>query len=233
MALTPESASTTPLHNPSNFSAALGLPYLGDYPRTYTHEGGFPAGFVWGSGTAAYQIEGAWNEGGRGPSIWDDFSGAGGPAHEAMVKVGAIAGGGGNHSGAVACDHYHRYREDVQLMASLGLRHYRFSLSWPRILPNGTLAGGVNEEGAAFYDALIDALIAAKIEPFVTLYHWDLPSALQTAASPGWLSAGTVRPHLDLPSPMPSSRLGGDSAAWIRSAAWKRSAAWNRSAAWI
>lgn len=146
---------------------AIALPYRGQYPRTYVHEGSFPAGFTWGVGTAAYQIEGGYNEGGRGASIWDVFSGAGGGTPNQGMQVKA--------TGDSACDHYHRWKEDVALMARLGLKNYRFSISWPRLLPNGTLAGGVNEEGVVFYSWLIDELLANDIEPYVTLYHWDLP----------------------------------------------------------
>ena len=158
---------------------ANALPYRGQYPRTYVHEGRFPAGFIWGVGTAAYQIEGGYNEGGRGASIWDMFSGAGGGKPNPGMVVKA--------TGDLACDHYHRWKDDVALMARLGLKNYRFSISWPRLLPNGTLAGGINEEGVAFYSRLIDELVAHDIEPYVTLYHWDLPLALQTASLPGWL----------------------------------------------
>jgi beta-glucosidase len=116
--------------------------------------------FLYGAATAAYQIEGAWNEDGKGPSIWDAF-----------VRVpGAIEAG---DTGDVACDHYHRWREDVALMQELGLNAYRFSVSWPRVLPDGV--GRVNEAGLDFYDRLVDALLEAGIRPFVTLYHWDLP----------------------------------------------------------
>ena len=123
----------------------------------------FPKGFTWGAATSAYQIEGAWNEDARGPSIWDTFAHEPGKVFE-------------NHHGDVACDHYHRWREDVALMRELGLPAYRFSLSWPRILPTGT--GRPNAKGLAFYDRLVDALLAAGVEPWVTLYHWDLPEAL-------------------------------------------------------
>ena len=158
--------------------AAIPLPYRGFYPHTYTYDvAGFPEGFVWGLGTAAYQVEGGWNEGGRGPSIWDTYSGADGSAPNPMME--AIG-----DTGAVACDHYHRWSSDVALMAGLGLRHYRFSISWPRLLPNGTLAGGINEQGVAFYSALIDALLAHNITPFVTLYHWDLPQACTEHPTP-------------------------------------------------
>ncbi|OQR82354.1 glycoside hydrolase [Achlya hypogyna] len=126
----------------------------------------FPDGFQWGTATAAYQIEGGANEGGRGQSIWDAFSKTPG-----KVTLG--------HTGDVAVDHYHRYKEDVQLMADMGLKHYRFSISWPRILPSG-LTDHVNEEGIAFYNNLINELLAHDITPIVTLYHWDLPLALQT-----------------------------------------------------
>ena len=135
----------------------------------------FPDGFVWGAATAAYQIEGAVGEDGRGPSIWDTF------AH----TPGATFQG---ETGDVACDHYHRWRDDVALMARLGLGAYRFSIAWPRILPTGT--GAVNARGLDFYDRLVDALLAAKITPFVTLYHWDLPQALQDAG--GWANPRTV-----------------------------------------
>ncbi|KAL1529113.1 hypothetical protein AB1Y20_000073 [Prymnesium parvum] len=159
---------------------AITLPYQGAYPSAYAHGGKFPRGFVWGTGTAAYQIEGAWDEDGRGRSIWDTFSGAGGatpnPGHEVV-----------GDTGDTACDHYHRYAEDVELMVELGLTNYRFSLAWPRLLPNGTLSGGVNQRGVDFYNRLIDALLAHGIQPYVTLYHWDLPEALQTAQLPGWL----------------------------------------------
>ncbi len=124
----------------------------------------FPEGFEWGVATSAAQIEGAWDEGGRGPSIWDEF----------CKRPGAIAGG---HDCSRACDHYHRFREDVALMKELGVTHYRFSISWPRILPEGR--GRVNPEGVAFYRALLNELRGAGIEPAVTLFHWDLPQALQ------------------------------------------------------
>jgi beta-glucosidase len=128
-----------------------------------------PDGFLWGAATAAYQIEGAWDEDGKGPSIWDRFS----------HTPGKIAGG---DTGDVTCDHYHRWREDVGLMHELGLRAYRFSVSWPRVLPEGT--GPVNRAGLDFYSRLIDALLEAGIAPALTLYHWDLPQALQDRG--GW-----------------------------------------------
>ncbi|GAB9470946.1 Beta-galactosidase [Globisporangium polare] len=131
----------------------------------------FPEDFAWGVSTAAYQIEGATNEGGRGDCMWDAFS----------RTLGKTKNG---ETGEVAIDHFHRYKEDVQLMKSMGLKHYRLSISWPRIIPAGV--GQVNEEGVAFYNALIDELLANGIEPMVTLYHWDLPLALVTEFD-GWL----------------------------------------------
>jgi beta-glucosidase len=125
--------------------------------------------FLWGAATAAYQIEGAWNEDGKGPSIWDTFS----------HTPGKVLNG---DTGDVACDHYHRYRDDVELMAELGLDAYRFSVSWPRILPDG--AGRIEPRGLDFYDRLVDELLAHGVRPFLTLYHWDLPEALQQRG--GW-----------------------------------------------
>ena len=123
----------------------------------------FPKEFLWGVATSAYQIEGAAGEGGKGASVWDRFS-----------KVpGRIADGS---TGERACDHFHLFREDVALMADLGIPCYRFSLSWPRLLPDGR--GRLNPDGAAFYDRLIDALLEKGIRPFVTLFHWDYPCAL-------------------------------------------------------
>ena len=149
MALTPEAAVTALSHAgalPASAYANVSLPYRGSYPSTYVYSGEFPANFVWGLGTAAYQIEGGWDEGGKGPSIWDTYSGSdGGVPSNGMVAKG--------HSGAVACDHFHRWKEDVQLMVSLGLKNYRFSISWPRVMPNGTMAGGVNEAGVQFYNS--------------------------------------------------------------------------------
>jgi beta-glucosidase len=129
----------------------------------------FPHNFLWGAATASYQIEGAWNEDGKGESIWDRFS----------HTPGKITNG---DTGDVACDHYHRYPEDIALMRQLGLKAYRFSTSWPRVLPAGR--GLINPRGLDFYDRLVDRLCAANIEPFLTLYHWDLPQALQDSG--GW-----------------------------------------------
>ncbi|MGH2490339.1 MAG: GH1 family beta-glucosidase [Candidatus Limnocylindria bacterium] len=129
----------------------------------------FPPGFLFGTATAAYQIEGGHDADGKGPSIWDTFCG----------RPGAISTG---ETGDIACDHYHRWREDVALMRALGLGAYRFSISWPRVLPRGT--GRPNEPGLEFYDRLVDELLAGGIRPFVTLYHWDLPQALQDKG--GW-----------------------------------------------
>ncbi|HEY4227460.1 MAG TPA: GH1 family beta-glucosidase [Candidatus Limnocylindrales bacterium] len=139
----------------------------------------FPKGFGWGFAASAYQIEGAAAEDGRGRSIWDTFS----------RVPGAIADG---QTGDVACDHYHRFLEDVALMAGMGAKTYRLSVSWPRVQPGGT--GPANEPGLAFYDRLVDALLAAGIQPLVNLFHWDLPQALQDQggfANPtvvGWFS---------------------------------------------
>lgn len=124
----------------------------------------FPANFTWGAATASHQIEGAWREDGRGPCIWDAFSHVPGKVHQ-------------NQNADVTCDHYHRVEEDVALMKAMGLKAYRFSFSWSRLLPQGR--GAVNEAGVAFYNRLIDALLANGITPWVTLYHWDLPLALQ------------------------------------------------------
>ena len=129
----------------------------------------FPAGFLWGASTASYQIEGAANEDGRGKSIWDVFSRTPG-----RVKNG--------DTGDVACDHYHRWREDIELVADGGFAAYRFSTAWPRILPAGS--GAVEARGLDFYDRLVDGLIAHRIEPWLCLYHWDLPQALQEQG--GW-----------------------------------------------
>lgn len=131
----------------------------------------FPPDFVWGAAAAAYQVEGAWNEDGKGPSIWDMM----------CRKPGATYRG---HTGDVACDHYHRYREDVALMKEAGLQAYRLSLAWSRILPDGT--GAVNAKGLDFYDRLVDELLANGVQPWVTLYHWDLPLALYQRG--GWLN---------------------------------------------
>jgi len=135
----------------------------------------FPEGFRWGTATASYQIEGAWQEDGKGLSIWDTF------AHtEGRIKKG--------HTGDVACDSYHRYAEDVALMRAMNLNSYRFSISWPRILPDG--GKPVNAAGLDYYSRLVDALLAAGIRPFPTLYHWDLPQAIQDAG--GWPERDTA-----------------------------------------
>lgn len=135
----------------------------------------FPEGFVWGSATASYQIEGAVGEDGRGPSIWDTFS----------HTPGKVANG---ETGDVAVDHYHRWEADLDLMAELGLHAYRFSIAWPRIIPTGR--GAVNEAGLAFYERLVDGLLARGITPVATLYHWDLPQALEDAG--GWPARATA-----------------------------------------
>lgn len=140
----------------------------------------FPPGFVWGVATAAYQIEGAVTEGGRGPSIWDTY------AH----TPGRIDNG---DNGDVACDHYHRYAEDVRLMRDLGVGAYRFSVAWPRIQPHGK--GPVNQAGLDFYRRLVDELVGAGITPCLTLYHWDLPQALQDAG--GWQVRDTAERFAD------------------------------------
>ena len=157
----------------------------------------FPPGFVWGSATASYQVEGAVREDGRGESIWDRFS----------HTPGMVANG---DTGDVSADHYHRYREDITLMKTLGLQGYRFSIAWPRILPGGT--GQVNEAGLAFYDRLVDALLEAGITPFATLYHWDLPQALQDRHG-GWLSRAIVEPYVHY-ADVVSRRLGDRVRHW-------------------
>lgn len=157
----------------------------------------FPDGFIWGTATAAYQIEGAVNEDGRGPSIWDTFS----------HTPGKILN---SDTGDMACDHYHRYEQDVALMKRLGMHAYRFSIAWPRVLPQGT--GQVNEAGLDFYDRLVDTLLAANIQPFVTLYHWDLPQALQDNG--GWTNRDTSSAFADYTN-IVVRRLGDRVKHWI------------------
>jgi len=157
----------------------------------------FPAGFLWGSATASYQVEGAVAEDGRGPSIWDTF----------CAQSGAVVGG---DTGQVACDHYHRYPEDIALMAGLGLGAYRFSLAWPRIQPSGT--GAVNAAGIDHYRRVAEALLAAGIEPVATLYHWDLPQPLQDAG--GWPNRETAHRFADYASAVHGA-LGDVITRWI------------------
>ncbi len=135
----------------------------------------FPQNFKWGAASAAYQIEGAWNEDGKGPSVWDEL----------CHQPGRIHSG---HTGDVACDHYHRYPEDVALMRHIGLEAYRFSISWPRVLPEGV--GAINAKGLDFYSRLVDGLLEAGIEPWVTLFHWDYPLSLYHRG--GWLNRDSV-----------------------------------------
>ena len=141
----------------------------------------FPDGFLWGTATSAYQIEGAVHEDGRGPSIWDTFS----------HTPGKIADGSNADR---ANDHYHRYKEDVGLIKELGVKAYRFSIAWPRVFPEGT--GTPNPKGLDFYDRLLDDLLANGIEPFATLYHWDLPQSLQDRFG-GWQSTDTSKAFAD------------------------------------
>jgi beta-glucosidase len=141
----------------------------------------FPQGFLWGSATASYQVEGAVNEDGRLPSVWDTFS---------RTPGKTVAGA----TGDVATDHYHRYKDDVQLMKALGAKIYRFSIAWPRVFPNGD--GAPNPKGLDFYNRLVDELLANGIQPFATLYHWDLPQSLQDRVG-GWASKHTSKAFAD------------------------------------
>jgi beta-glucosidase len=138
----------------------------------------FPSNFLWGCATASYQIEGGASEDGRKPSVWDTFSHTPGKTHQ-------------GDTGDVADDSYHRYKEDVQLLKNLGAKVYRFSISWSRIFPDGT--GQPNEKGLAYYQRVVDELLANGIEPYVTLFHWDLPQALPN----GWQSRDTAKAFAD------------------------------------
>ena len=159
--------------------------------------GRFPASFVWGTSTSAYQIEGAFDEDGKGPSIWDEF----------VRRPGTIVDGS---TGDVACDHYHRWAQDVRLLAELGVDAYRFSVSWPRVIPDGR--GQTNPAGVGFYDRLVDALLDVGVEPVVTLYHWDLPLAL--AERGGWPSRDTAEVFARYASVM-ADALGDRVRRWI------------------
>jgi beta-glucosidase len=163
---------------PAGAAAQTSMPQSKSAPRLPLK---FPDGFYWGVATSAYQIEGAVKADGRGVSIWDTY------AH----TPGKIKNG---DTGDVADDHYHRYAADVTLMQSVGVKAYRFSIAWPRIFPDGT--GPPNAKGLAFYDRLVDALLAAGIEPFPTLYHWDLPQTLQDKYG-GWQSRETAKAFAD------------------------------------
>jgi len=155
----------------------------------------FPPQFYWGTATASYQIEGGWNEDGKGESIWDTFSHT-----QGKIRDGS--------TGDVACDHYHRWKEDVALMKEIGCNAYRFSISWPRVIPKGK----VNPLGLAFYDRLVDALLEANITPFITLYHWDLPQALQDEG--GWANRDTAYYFAEYASVV-AHKLGDRVKHWI------------------
>lgn len=143
----------------------------------------FPDKFIWGAATSSYQIEGAWNEDGKGTSVWDDI------CHNTKIVKNS-------DTGDIACDQYHRYKEDVEIMKDLGLSAYRFSVSWPRIFPSGK--GNINIKGVEFYDNLINELIANEIEPVLTLYHWDLPLALHKIG--GWKNREIIDDYVEYAS---------------------------------
>jgi beta-glucosidase len=156
-----------------------------------------PADFIWGAATASYQIEGAAREDGRGESVWDRFS----------ATPGQVRGG---DTGEIACDFYHRYRDDVQLMRELGLDAFRFSVAWPRVFPEGR--GKLNTAGLDFYDRLVDTLLENEIEPFATLFHWDTPQALEDAG--GWPVRATAEAFVDYAEAV-VGRLGDRVRFWI------------------
>lgn len=160
-------------------------------------EATFPPNFLWGAATSAYQIEGGSSADGRGESIWDRFSSTPGRVVD-------------NSTGDVACDHYRLFESDVSLMKNLGLRGYRFSISWPRVIPSGR--GSVNHRGLDFYDTLVDSLLGASIEPFATLYHWDLPQQLQERG--GWPARATADAFAYY-ARIVSERLGDRVKNWI------------------
>ena len=157
----------------------------------------FPPDFLWGTATSAYQIEGATRAHGRGPSIWDQFAATPGATYQ-------------GETGDIAADHYHRMEEDVALMQKLGLGAYRFSIAWPRVLPEGT--GTINARGLDFYDRLVDTLLASGITPLVTLYHWDLPLALHERG--GWLNRDTALAFADY-AEVVARRLGDRVDWWL------------------
>src|SRR4051812_33560387 len=157
----------------------------------------FPNEFVWGAAAAAYQIEGTGKDSGRGACVWEMF----------CRKEGAVYSG---HTGDVACDHIHRWREDIAIMKQLGLQAYRLSISWPRVLPDGT--GAINERGLAFYDQLIDGLLEAGITPYVTLFHWDYPYELYCRG--GWLNPESPQWFAQYTEVM-AKRLGDRVKHWI------------------
>ncbi|KAE9593298.1 putative beta-glucosidase [Lupinus albus] len=150
----------------------------------FLNRSSFPAGFIFGAGSSAFQFEGAAREGGKGPSIWDTYT------HKYPEKIRD------GSNGDVAVDQYHRYKEDVGIMKDMNLDSYRFSISWPRILPKGNISGGINREGIKYYHNLIDELLANGIKPFVTLFHWDLPQALEDEYG-GFLSSRIVNDFQD------------------------------------
>lgn len=162
-----------------------------------TNRNAFPSEFLWGTATSAHQIEGAFDEGGRGESIWDRFA----------RTPGRIADGS---DASVACDHYHRWSADVELLRWLGANAYRFSIAWPRVIPDGR--GAVHPAGLDFYDSLVDALLAAGIRPLVTLYHWDLPQALQDRG--GWAARETVDAFAEY-AEVVAERLGDRVDHWV------------------
>jgi beta-glucosidase len=162
-----------------------------------TETSSFPSDFIWGAATASYQIEGAAHEDGRGESVWDRF----------CATPGKVRNG---DCGDVACDFYHRYRDDVVLMHELGLDAFRFSIAWPRVLPEGR--GRVNEAGLDFYDRLVDELLEHEIEPFVTLFHWDTPQALEDLG--GWPARATAEAFVEY-AEVVAARLGDRVRYWI------------------
>jgi len=157
----------------------------------------FPENFIWGAATASYQIEGAWDKHGKGESIWDHFSHTPGKVNQ-------------GDTGDVAADHYHLWRKDIGIMKKLGLQAYRFSTAWPRILPKGR--GKVNQKGLDFYSKLVDGLLAANITPFITLYHWDLPQALEEEG--GWTVRSTAEAFVEYTEAI-SQALGDRVKHWI------------------
>ena len=209
---------------------AYPLPFtFGTWPTSYTYEGKFPEGFVWGLGTASYQVEGAYKDEGRGASIWDTFTGADTvgmpgsvcnkapcPVNEHMKAIG--------DTGNVACDQYHTYKDDVKLMVDMGLKWYRFSVAWPRVVPTGDVKDGVNQKALEYYSNLVDELIKNGITPAVTLYHWDLPQGLldSSKGTHGWYDVDSngvptlsIVPHFVAFADLVFQKLGDRVKFWI------------------